>query len=38
MSELNIRIESINEIKNVDAAIDFLDRDFDDEECEYKNE
>jgi chaperonin cofactor prefoldin len=38
IEELKIRIESMNEITNVDAAIDFLDRDFDDEKREYENE
>jgi hypothetical protein len=28
----------MNKMKNVDAAINFLDRDFDDEKREYENE
>jgi hypothetical protein len=38
IEELKTRVESMNEMKNVDAAIDFLDRDFDDEKREYENE
>jgi predicted nuclease with TOPRIM domain len=38
IKELKTRVESMNEIKNVDAAIDFLDKDFDDEKREYENE
>jgi predicted nuclease with TOPRIM domain len=38
IKELKIRIESMNEIKNIDVVIDFLDRDFNDEKREYENE
>jgi flagellar biosynthesis chaperone FliJ len=38
IKELKIRIKSINKMKNVDAAIDFLDKDFDDEKRKYENE
>jgi hypothetical protein len=38
IKKLKIRIENMNEMKNVDVAIDFLDRNFDDEKREYKNE
>jgi hypothetical protein len=38
IKELKTKVESMNEMKNVDAAIDFLDRDFNDEKREYENE
>jgi hypothetical protein len=38
IEELKIKVESMNEMKNVDVAIDFLDKDFDDEKREYENE
>jgi predicted nuclease with TOPRIM domain len=38
IEELKTRVESMNEIKDVDAVIHFLDRDFDDEKREYENE
>jgi hypothetical protein len=31
IKKLKTRIENMNEMKNVDSAIEFLDRDFDDE-------
>jgi cell division septum initiation protein DivIVA len=37
IEELKTKIESMNEMKDVDAAIDFLDKDFDDEKREYEN-
>jgi hypothetical protein len=38
IKELKTKVESMNEMKNVDAAIDFLDRNFNDEKREYENE
>jgi hypothetical protein len=38
IKELKTRVESMNKMKNVDAAIDFLDKNFDDEKREYENE
>jgi hypothetical protein len=38
IKELKIKVESMNEMKDVDTAIDFLDKDFDDEKREYENE
>jgi chaperonin cofactor prefoldin len=38
IKELKIKIENINEMKNIDAAINFFDRNFDDEKREYENE
>jgi predicted nuclease with TOPRIM domain len=38
IKELKIKVESMNEMKDVDAAINFLDRYFDDEKREYENE
>jgi hypothetical protein len=38
IKELKTKVESMNEMKNVDAVIDFLDRDFDDKKREYENE
>jgi hypothetical protein len=38
IKELKTKVESMNEMKNVDAAIDFIDKDFNDEKCEYENE
>jgi hypothetical protein len=37
IKELKIRVESMNEMKNVDIAINFLDKNFDDEKREYEN-
>jgi hypothetical protein len=38
IKELKTRVESMNEMKDVDVAIDFLDKNFDDEKREYENE
>jgi hypothetical protein len=38
IEELKTRIESMNEMKDIDAAINFLDRDFNNEKREYENE
>jgi hypothetical protein len=38
IKELKTRVESMNEMKDVDAVINFLDKDFDDEKREYENE
>jgi hypothetical protein len=38
IKELKTKVESMNEMKNVDIAIDFFHRDFDDEKREYENE